>query len=147
MDRPPRTAIFYASLTSPNFRELHNYLARITDQPDPRVEYVFRYVPPKQTTGPKSGLSGYGVALDLKKTDYLAVDDRGTAGRGDFTAPVEANSNSPTGKTSAGSTEDKSGERTVDIIQSLIQSYPESAVTPADTPLSEEEISSTWLLP
>jgi len=41
------------------------------------MEYVLRYVTPKERDhGKKATLSGYGVALDLKKTDYLALDDR-----------------------------------------------------------------------
>lgn len=43
----------------------------------PKLTYVFRYVPPKRE-GPitREYLSGYGVGLDLKKTDYLVMDDR-----------------------------------------------------------------------
>ncbi|PPQ84201.1 hypothetical protein CVT26_012844 [Gymnopilus dilepis] len=78
LDRPPRTAILYASLTSKNFRELHTYLLKLTNRPDSHVEYVFRHIPPPSASEnkEKNYLSGYGVALDLKKTDYLAVDDR-----------------------------------------------------------------------
>jgi len=75
LERPPRTAILYASLSSPNFRELHSYLYTLVNKPDPHVEYVFRHIPPS-TIGEKSYLSGYGVGLDLKKMDYLALDDR-----------------------------------------------------------------------
>jgi UDP-glucose:glycoprotein glucosyltransferase len=32
--------------------------------------------PTKRDHEKKATLSGYGVALDLKKTDYLALDDR-----------------------------------------------------------------------
>ena len=32
--------------------------------------------PKERDVEKKATLSGYGVALDLKKTDYLAVDDR-----------------------------------------------------------------------
>ena len=75
LERPPRTAILYASLSSSNFRELHNYLYTLVNKPDAHVEYVFRHIPPS-TPGEKNYLSGYGVALDLKKMDYLALDDR-----------------------------------------------------------------------
>ena len=38
---------------------------------------MLRYVAPtKRDFEKKATLSGYGVALDLKKTDYLALDDR-----------------------------------------------------------------------
>ncbi|KAL1704030.1 hypothetical protein EV121DRAFT_270703, partial [Schizophyllum commune] len=68
--RPPRTAILYASLFSPNFRDLHSYLYEQALRPATPVEYVVRYVPEPDARTPNS-LSGYGVSLDLKKTDYL----------------------------------------------------------------------------
>lgn len=73
---PLRTAIFYASLQSSNFRELHTHLLRLSGGPAPRVQYIFRPVPSKGSADEKSYLSGYGVTLDLKKMDYLALDDR-----------------------------------------------------------------------
>ena len=79
VDRPPRTAILYATLTSPNFRELHTYLFKIANKLDPHVEYVFRHIPPTTRSNGRSYLSGYGVALDIKKMDYLALDDRNSS--------------------------------------------------------------------
>lgn len=78
LDRPPRTAILYASLDSPNFRDLHEFLYEASNAPTPHVEYVLRHVPPKDhaSNEARTFLSGYGVALDLKKMDYLALDDR-----------------------------------------------------------------------
>lgn len=78
---PPRTAIFHADLSSNNFRELHTYLMRLSSAPSPRVEYVLRPIPPpNRDQKEKTYLSGYGVAMDLKKMDYLALDDRGSHG-------------------------------------------------------------------
>lgn len=77
VESPPRTAIFYATPTSPNFRELHSYLLSLSNTPQPRVEYIFRHIPSENRgLGGRSHLSGYGVTLDLKKMDYLALDDR-----------------------------------------------------------------------
>jgi hypothetical protein len=73
---PPRVAILYASLQSSNFRELHSHLLRLSSGPMPRVQYIFRPIPPKGPAREKTYLSGYGVSLDLKKMDYLALDDR-----------------------------------------------------------------------
>jgi hypothetical protein len=42
----------------------------------PRVQYIFRPIPLKEPAKEKTYLSGYGVTLDLKKMDYLALDDR-----------------------------------------------------------------------
>lgn len=65
------TAIHYADPTLPQFKLLHNALLSLSSD----VEYVLRWVRPTiAADGPY--LSGYGVALDLKKMDYLAVDDR-----------------------------------------------------------------------
>ena len=71
--RPRRTAILYASLESANFRELHEYL--LTHASSGALEYVFRHIPPLHPRS-KNYLTGYGVSLDLKKMDYLAIDDR-----------------------------------------------------------------------
>ncbi|KAJ7813688.1 glycosyltransferase family 24 protein [Mycena olivaceomarginata] len=91
-DRPPRTAILYAAaLSSPdsNFRALHAYLYALSDKPRPHVEYVLRPVPGGQNEN-NNFLSGYGVSLDLKKMDYLAVDDRHASPQGAKAASTSA---------------------------------------------------------
>ncbi|PPQ88795.1 hypothetical protein CVT25_010481 [Psilocybe cyanescens] len=126
LERPPRTAIFYASLTSANFRELHTYLMKLTNRLDPHVEYVFRHIPPTTQSEGSNYLSGYGVSLDLKKMDYLALDDRNTNSAAN-NAESKSDSNS----------EDKR----VDPILPLILSHPENLTAPGpDVPLSEEEL-------
>lgn len=76
-ETPTHTAILYASLSSPNFRELHDYLLAQSSAAAPRVEYVLRHIPPDdRDESERNYLSGYGVFLDLKKMDYLALDDR-----------------------------------------------------------------------
>ncbi|CUA68035.1 UDP-glucose:glycoprotein glucosyltransferase [Rhizoctonia solani] len=78
-------AIFHAALSSQNFYDLHMYLSSKSENPE--FCYVLRYTPPKDATiageHSRNTLSGYGVALDLKKMDYLALDDRGLHGKGD----------------------------------------------------------------
>ncbi|OSX61274.1 glycosyltransferase family 24 protein [Postia placenta MAD-698-R-SB12] len=77
LDTPPRTAVLYASLSSRNFRELHEYLYAASTVASPHVEYVFRPIPSgNRDPAERVYLSGYGVALDMKKMDYLALDDR-----------------------------------------------------------------------
>lgn len=84
LERPARTAIFYASVDSPNFRDLHSHLYKLASSPNPRLEYVFRHIPSPSTGAARhSFLSGYGVALDLKKTDYLVLDDRHSSSDGE----------------------------------------------------------------
>ncbi|KAK0458728.1 UDP-glucose:glycoprotein glucosyltransferase-domain-containing protein, partial [Desarmillaria tabescens] len=123
LNTPPRTAILYASLDSENFRELHSYL--LSHASSNNIEYIFRYIPPKQADdAPRSFLSGYGVALDLKKMDYLAVDDRNMNG-------------------GAGAADDISEEigKRIDAVASLIEAYPENTTAPETTvPLTEVEI-------
>lgn len=71
LDAPRLTAIHYADPMAPEFNLLHSTLLSLS----PDVEYVLRWARPViATDGPY--LSGFGVALDLKKMDYLAVDDR-----------------------------------------------------------------------
>ena len=83
LERPPHTAILYGSLTSPNFRELLTELLVLTNRLDPHIEYVFRHIPSQAKT--RNYLSGYGVALDLKKMDYLALDDRNSHSKSMYT--------------------------------------------------------------
>ncbi|KAJ8081870.1 killer toxin resistant protein [Marasmius tenuissimus] len=113
---PPRTAILYASLDSPNFRELHEYLYKLAVPKDglPLMEYVLRHVPPKAAHQgiTKAYLSGYNVALDLKKMDYLALDDRHVKQRG-------------TNANNGNELEDPESHEPADPILSLINAYPE----------------------
>jgi Thioredoxin-like domain len=83
LERPPRTAVLYASLASSNFLPLHNYLFLLVNQPASPIEYVFRHIPPAtRNNSDRNYLSGYGVSLDLKKMDYLALDDRHSGNHG-----------------------------------------------------------------
>ncbi|KAI1794355.1 diacylglycerol acyltransferase-domain-containing protein [Ganoderma leucocontextum] len=75
LDLPPKTAVLYATLDSPNFRHLHSYLYSAAHARTPHLTYVFRQIPPALLNSPERAyLSGYGISLDLKKMDYLAVD-------------------------------------------------------------------------
>ncbi|KAJ7485860.1 glycosyltransferase family 24 protein [Mycena latifolia] len=132
LSRPPRTAIFYASLGSPNFRELHSYLYALADKSTPSVEYVLRPVP-EGSDASLFSLSGYGVSLDLKKMDYLALDDR--------------HASSSSSASAQESSSDTEAVPTVDpIIALLDETFPEPELTetsaPVDGALSEEAIAS-----
>ncbi|KZV59237.1 hypothetical protein PENSPDRAFT_695308 [Peniophora sp. CONT] len=67
--------LLHGPLTSPNFRELHAHLLALARQRTPRLEYVYRPIP-QGVKEDRTNLSGYGVTLDVKKTDYLVLDDR-----------------------------------------------------------------------
>lgn len=128
---PPHTAILYASPESPNFRELHSHLYAAAQGPSPTIAYVFRPIPPaKRDPAVRTHLSGYGVALDLKKMDYLAVDDRLQGGSAssedDSTARVQ--------------------EDEPDLVVTRLQQYPLDETVDVTTPLTEDELLRAYLL-
>ncbi|KAJ4470665.1 glycosyltransferase family 24 protein [Lentinula edodes] len=127
LETPPRTAILYASLASPNFRELHTYLMRLTSHAEHRIEYILRHVPPENLdTSKRSYLSGYSVALDLKKMDYLALDDRHLGTQRDHPSLSD---------------DQEVEAHVVDPIFSLLDGYPENSTAPdANTPPTEDEL-------
>lgn len=126
LKRPPRTAIFYASVDSANFRDLHSHLYKLAASESPRIEYVLRYVTPKERDSEKKAtLSGYGVALDLKKTDYLALDDRNLGTSSDKDAVESSTEGLPTSE---------------DLILDLLQAYPAKESTDHSRPLTADEL-------
>lgn len=54
----------------------------------PRLQFVLRWKPSAaaHAAQTKLVLSGYGAALDIKKSDYLAIDDRLTAQHGEVSS-------------------------------------------------------------
>ncbi|KAH7345399.1 UDP-glucose:glycoprotein glucosyltransferase-domain-containing protein [Rhizoctonia solani] len=118
--------IFYASLGSQNFHNLHLYLR--SKSKNPGFCYALRYVPPKDAViageHSRNTLSGYGVALDLKKMDYLALDDRGLRGKGDTSDTIAEES-----------------AQWEDYVSTLLSEHPHEDLD-LTTPLTEAEISS-----
>ena len=75
LEKPRYTAIHFANPAAPSFHSLHNALLSL----EPQVEYVLRWAQgaiEHEKGELSSHLSGYGVSLDLKKMDYLVLDDR-----------------------------------------------------------------------
>lgn len=73
------TAVLYARPLSANFHSLHHTLYTHASQPSSKpLRYILRWAPDdSQSHSTTSGyLAGYGAALDLKKVDYLVIDDR-----------------------------------------------------------------------
>ncbi|KAI0244032.1 killer toxin resistant protein [Massospora cicadina] len=68
------TVILYGDVETLEFRGYHEYLIKAVDAN--RLNYVIRYVPPVRSEPQDLFLSGYGVHMDLKNTEYTAVDDR-----------------------------------------------------------------------
>lgn len=90
--------VLYGSPVSPAFPELFHFLYHLsitklaphinpksgqtrngTPRP-PRIQFALRWKPSTRTqkTREKLVLGGYGAMLDIKKSDYLAIDDRVT---------------------------------------------------------------------
>ncbi|KAL2751911.1 glycosyltransferase family 24 protein [Sodiomyces alcalophilus JCM 7366] len=69
-------AILYADPASPSFGAMHNVLAKKARNGE--VSYRLRYRRASGADLEPLPVSGYGVELALKKTDYIVIDDRET---------------------------------------------------------------------
>lgn len=68
------SSILYADITSPLFGQFHQIISRTAKEG--RSSYRLRYRPPAAASLKPLILSGYGVELALKRTDYIVIDDR-----------------------------------------------------------------------
>lgn len=75
---PP--AVLYADIAEPMFKEFHQSLTALAKEG--QVSYIVRYRPPQHWVPRPLFVSGYGVELALKRTDYIVVDDRDAEQRG-----------------------------------------------------------------
>ena len=71
--------VLYADIQAETFAVFHQELKKLADEG--KVRYIFRYRPPISSSSSGNQkkplfLSGYGVELMLKKTDYIVIDDR-----------------------------------------------------------------------
>lgn len=74
-DKQSKTpAILYADLMSPSFRQFHKTVSQTASAG--KTSYRVRYRPSLSIPGFPLAVSGYGIALDLKRTDYIVIDDR-----------------------------------------------------------------------
>lgn len=67
-------AILYADILSPAFKEHHKILKEFANAG--KISYRVRHRPSPTRKNRPVMLSGYGVELALKKTDYIVMDDR-----------------------------------------------------------------------
>ncbi|EXJ89936.1 hypothetical protein A1O3_03003 [Capronia epimyces CBS 606.96] len=70
-------SILYADITHPLFGQFHNVVSQTAR--DGRSTYRVRYRPASVTERKSLFVSGYGVELVLKRTDYIVIDDRDAA--------------------------------------------------------------------
>lgn len=82
---PP--AVLYADVTAPMFREFHQTLSGLAKEG--QLSYRVRYRPPQHWSSRPLFVSGYGVELALKRTDYIVVDDRDAEKREKAPSPEE----------------------------------------------------------
>ncbi|KAK4664524.1 killer toxin resistant protein [Podospora pseudopauciseta] len=68
--------ILYADITSPSFGKFHETAKEIAQKGEGsyRIRYKRSAAHPEETLS----VNGYGVALTLKRTDYIVIDDRDT---------------------------------------------------------------------
>lgn len=67
-------AILYADITSPTFRHFHKTVSLTAKSG--KTSYRVRYKPSVGFQGSPIPVSGYGIELALKRTDYIVIDDR-----------------------------------------------------------------------
>jgi UDP-glucose:glycoprotein glucosyltransferase len=87
------TAILYADIMTPQFKRHHDRLKRYADQG--KISYRLRYRRPYETEDRPIMLSGYGVSLVLKKTDYIVMDDRDVGDAEKAKAPAADSAQQP----------------------------------------------------
>ncbi|TQV98347.1 UDP-glucose:glycoprotein glucosyltransferase [Cordyceps javanica] len=69
-----KDTVLYADPTSPNFGNFHTSLARAAKAGE--LNYRLRYRRPTNAENKPLPVSGFGVELALKRTDYIVIDDR-----------------------------------------------------------------------
>lgn len=69
-------SVLYADITSKSFRVFHKTLSKTAK--GGKTSYRVRYRPSKSFEERPLTVSGYGVELALKRTDYIVIDDRAT---------------------------------------------------------------------
>lgn len=85
-----KDAILYADPASPSFGPFHDALSKAARQGN--LSYRLRYRRSAGASRSPLPVSGYGVKLDLKRTDYIVIDDR-EGGQKTHQKPVAADVN------------------------------------------------------
>lgn len=69
--------VLYADPTDRAFTHLHRIFSQYAQAG--KIRYILRWRPSHRQSRKKLLLSGYGAGLDLKRVDYLTIDDRDLA--------------------------------------------------------------------
>ncbi|CAN9430885.1 unnamed protein product [Alternaria alternata] len=67
-------AILYADITAPRFKKWHKTLSKTAKEG--KTSYRVRHKPSSNAPTTPLIVNGYGVELQLKRTDYIVIDDR-----------------------------------------------------------------------
>ncbi|KNG45048.1 glycosyltransferase family 24 protein [Stemphylium lycopersici] len=67
-------AILYADITAPRFKKWHRTLSNTAKEG--KTSYRVRHKPSSKSSASPLVVNGYGVELQLKRTDYIVIDDR-----------------------------------------------------------------------
>ena len=70
----PRPSVLYGDILSESFRKFHGTVSRTAKEG--KTSYRVRYKPSANVEVKPLTVSGYGVELALKRTDYIVIDDR-----------------------------------------------------------------------
>lgn len=74
------SSILYADITHPQFKKWHETLRGTAEKG--QTSYRVRHKPSKKPSKAPLAVNGYGVALQLKRTDYIVIDDRNAEDKG-----------------------------------------------------------------
>jgi UDP-glucose:glycoprotein glucosyltransferase len=67
-------SILYTDITSPSFANFHNILSKTAREG--KTSYRIRHKPSLSAPNTPLVVNGYGIELQLKRTDYIVIDDR-----------------------------------------------------------------------
>ncbi len=107
-DRAKNTVILYARVGSQRFANLHKRLSALASQG--KVKYVFRHFLKKRHSS-KLRMSGYGVELQIKSSEYKAQDDRKVTSDDESSDDADSESSAGNDKTMNGFDFDKLSEK------------------------------------
>jgi UDP-glucose:glycoprotein glucosyltransferase len=79
-------AVLYADITKPEFGSFHTVLSDMARKGE--ISYRLRYRPAGREQSAPLPVSGYGVELQLKRTDYIVIDDREASSTTDAPKPA-----------------------------------------------------------
>jgi hypothetical protein len=95
------SVVLYADIQTETFGIFHRELKKLADSG--KVRYILRYRPPISSYPSNQNkplfVSGYGVELMLKRTDYIVIDDRDVEAGIPFALSQRSPQNTPKVKT------------------------------------------------